>query len=191
MNSTRIFFVMCFALSLAACDVVMIDQPLGNNTHQLDAAEVNGVWTQIDDGQEPFFAHIKADGGLRMATLQWKDNHFSKETVDLTLASIDDVIYVSGTSPDEPISGYFFARVEQHDAMQWTLLPPNHDFFSAAIQMGELKGKVSKGRYMKVVRVAAQDVVAFLQKNPADKLWQYDKAIILRRVEALVTVKTR
>jgi hypothetical protein len=164
-------------LLLGACDAVVIDQPPG----MLDATEIDGVWYVVEKDARPFFVRALPNGRLVLAGVEESGDGFEMEQIELQLMSIGDKLYISGLTDAESVQGYYFALVAETKEAEWVVFPPRIETFKAAVKVGELKGKLTEGRYATTVEVASEDVVEFLRKAAEDELWNDEEAIVVRK----------
>ncbi len=167
--------------ALSGCDVVVIERPLGEAPYVLDAEKVDGAWYVVKGNEQPFFVQVQKNGQLILAGVEQDEAGFSLEQIEVHLMQIGEELYFSGPSDEESIPGYYFAWVAKREDSEIILVPPNIDTFSDAVTTGELPGTVTQGEYATIVKVAHENVLAFIRKTPADELWDRKESIVVRK----------
>lgn len=169
------------ALLLTACDMVLLDRPLGETPAVLDAAAIDGSWHRIGDDPVAFRARSARDGEVLVVAIA--DSSEDIEPIPVSLMTVDGVLYASGPADDAAGGGYYFGRVARHSHDEWVVEPPDVAAFERAVRAGMLDGVVERSDSSLVVRIRSQEVIDFIRANPEAPMWNAARSIVVRRFE--------
>ncbi len=181
----RLPWLLLIPLALTSCDSVTSTQRVGEpSTNEELNASLDGAWLAAPE-EVLFVKHVK-DGELRIAGVEWKDDHFELKEFTGYVTIEQDVPYVNVVSleSDKDKPEYSFLRLAQTHGEDIVVYRPNAATFAKAVEEKKLPGTVKKEQYSTSVKLSAdKDAMdAFIDPEKVGQQFEIDTPIVLRRV---------
>lgn len=129
-------------LLLAACQPVLVREPVGAAVREDLAPSFDGTW-QSDDGRYVFYVKGGTDGVLRVSGLAWKNDRFAVEETTCVITRAGDWMYLNVPLANDSAGNrqWMFAPfvLSKGDNLL-TAFFPSGNYFRDAIERGLLKG---------------------------------------------------
>jgi hypothetical protein len=182
--------VLLFAasLSLNACTVVRVDQPVGTNPVSLNPNEWNGAW--VSDNS---VIHLTVDESKKgLLTLSWIENKGDDTKKALALSASVHIresenawLYASVLDPDKVENekgkvAFWWGRIKKLDdrIIVWA---PVASKFADAVTAGELPGTVEDDKYVWLSNLGPKHL-EFIEDDETQMLFAWDAPGIYDRV---------
>lgn len=182
-------FAALLLLALTGCGDVTTNELLGTRSKDepLNELAVDGVWVVRD---EPYFVKRVNESELRLAGVEWNDDHFHVREWTIILATDQDVPYVNIVNPDSPEGKpeYWFLRVLSADDSEVVLIPAKTSTFEAAVKDGRIAGTIKKEKYSTTVHLQATKEEQDSFVDPRKIVDQFDitSPLVFRRLSSTV-----
>ncbi len=180
MRPTALLLILvCLLLSLG-CNVVTTPHQVGEPVAGDLAGELDGVW---EIGDEVWHVKFLKDGRLALARAEWGGERFRLTELSAVLTRGEDTEYLHFLDPDSPPDRprYLLARQIRDEGMA-VLWFPKVEVFKAAVETGELQGKLDDGD----VELAGtrERLIEFL-RAPAHERFELEAPLVARRIGSL------
>ncbi|RPI77110.1 MAG: hypothetical protein EHM45_10375 [Desulfobacteraceae bacterium] len=176
------------ALILAGCSAVGTKNPVGTPVQEDLSAQFDGLW---DFGDENVgYVKYMGNGQLRIAGLEWKDNHFKLTEMNGTLTECGNNRFINIQDEDSDSNkelDYLFGYYKFVDDIYLTIWLPKKEVFEQAIIKGLLKGKVTSDKYGTSVFLtdSSENICLFLKKHKIEELFKLEDPMIYRRIRKI------
>ena len=187
----RSLWILVLALMLGACDAVHTLEPVGGPLPADSELDLTGLW-RAQDGEVGRIVQL-AGGELRLASVQWDEQQetFTLEQFEGLLTHDEGAYYLNVRLPedegrdDEP-AHYSFQRVLVGDG-HLVLLEPKVPHFEAAVEAGELAGRVERRERYRIVHVEAdrEALTRFVRPEAVGEQFRVDRPVVLERLTPL------
>lgn len=175
----------CAALLLCQCSPVTTTHPLTTKPKAIDREKFEGSWL-IDDEGHTLQVKFDDEGIAQIAALEWKNNHFELETMEMTIAEGGEHNFMSLRAKEDGqwMKNYFFAQykfTEQGDLVAWL---PDSKAFENAIKEKLIHGKIKPGKYSTDINVSsdASTLLKLINSSKNPELFDYQNPIVLRKI---------
>ncbi|MCH8839648.1 MAG: hypothetical protein IH831_03035 [Planctomycetes bacterium] len=182
-------FAALLLLALTGCGDVTTNELLGtrSNDEPLNSLAVDGVWVVRD---EPYFLKRVNESELRIAGVEWKDDHFHLREWTIILTTDQDVPYVNVVNPEslQEKPEYWFLRVLSADDSEVVLIPAKTSTFEAAVKEGRIAGTIKKEGHSTTVHLQAtkEEQDAFVDPHEAADQFDITSPLVFRRLSFTV-----
>lgn len=172
-------------LIAVGCSTVATKSPLGDPLAASEAKRLEGVWLN-PRGETAWVKHVK-DNRLRIAGVEWTDDHFSLVELNAYATEDEDRRYINfepvkDADPEAPLS---FVRIVLQEGDDLVVALPKAEAFDAAIKDGKLSGGTKQARFGLEVKLDSPTKALNEFVQPADEAAQFHLAepMVLHRVQ--------
>jgi hypothetical protein len=180
-------FSVLVLLCLTGCNVVTSSEILGtpSSGQEINTMEMDGVWLLEDS---PVSVKRINESELRVAGIEWKDDHFQLSESTVVLTTDQDVPYVNVLNPESPHEKpeYLFCRVLSVKDEEIILIPPKCSTFESAVKEKLLAGKVEKQEYSTLVHLTPtkEELDSFVDPEKVADQFDITKPIVFRKLSS-------
>jgi hypothetical protein len=164
---------------------------LGTPLADKEAAEFAGVWLHND--QMPIYVAHRGGGAVHFAIVGEKDDSFQLHEFDGVLTGDEGTVYLNvekRSDDDDAVVTYQFLRLSRMDDDTYYAHPTNDDGFAAAVESGQLSGKVvsTEGSLFKSVSrtvhvdATAEELAEFVRPDKASEQFNLEYPMYLHQL---------
>ena len=173
---------------LMGCSNVYSKHPVGVVIEDDMSDEFDGVW-RIDN--DIYYTKYIANGGLRIAALDWVKGNFKFQEMDSILTKCDKRNFinlqplnkdVNNSEEKDSFYGFFYYSLIAEDTVAvWT---PTSSVFEEAIVNKEIKGKIEKAMNLAVISIdeSSESICNYIKGNDVSKLFDLEDPMIFHRI---------
>ena len=175
-------------LGITGCSSVTSLHPVGTPVAAEQGKKLDGAWLTDDN---VFYLKYLANGKLRIAGVEWKDDQFKLHTMEGFFGQDDGIYYLSvkNDGKDQSPPTYTFVRLAMPNKRTLVVFPPHVEAFQKAVQSGHLTGEVDgeEGDSDASVRLqgSKKQVDDFIDGNKAGEQFDLDSPLVLKRLGKL------
>ena len=172
-------------LALTGCDTVTTNELLGTRSDDkpLNKLAVDGVWIVAD---ETYYVKRVNESELRVAGVEWEDDHFQLHEMTVILTTDQDAPYLNLIDPDSPEGKpeYTFLRVLSAGSSEIVLIPAKTSTFEAAVKEGRIAGTIKKEKYSTTVHLQAttEELDALVDPQKIADQFDVTSPLVFRRL---------
>jgi len=174
-------------LAVAGCEAVTTNELLGSRSkdNPLNEVAFDGVWVTEE---EPCFVKRVNESELRVAVVEWEDDHFQLHEMTVILTTDQDVPYLNLIEPDSPEGkpNYTFLRVLSAGSSEIVLVPAKTSTFEAAVKEGRIAGTIKKELLSTAVHLQAttEELDALVDPQTIADQFDVSSPLVFRRLSS-------
>ena len=184
----RSLSMLVLALMLGACDAVQTREPVGGPLPADSEVDLTGLW-RVEEGDVVHIMQLEG-GELRLAGVEWDQEQarFVMHEFDGLLTHDEGAYYLNlglgGEAREE--ARYSFFRLLVSDG-HMVMLGPRVGHFEAAVEAGELAGRVERREHSRLVHVEADRdaLTRFVRPGRVGEQFEVDQSMMLERLTAV------
>ena len=178
--NVRIAFFFCCALALAACQPVVLQQPIGTPVTEDLSSTFDGMW-QTEDGHYVFSVKAQPNGLLKVAGIEWRGDRFAVRDTTCLITRLGGWTYLNIPLPKDTAGRtlYLFAPFSISSNGEFlTAFPPSASYVQEDAKKGHLtvSGKLGVLGHLE----AAPSEAAYFETH-AGELIRTSDPIVLKR----------